>query len=149
MSYVEQTLAAGERIVYRASLHWFTYLGPALLVLMGIVAREALGTWVLVAGIVAVLIAYLRVRTSEFAVTDRRVILKIGIIRRRSVELLLGKVESVGVDQGITGRIFNFGTVAVSGSGGTREQFQMIAAPLEFRRQVQAQTEARTPGQVA
>lgn len=143
MSYVEQTLTAGERIVHRAHLHWYAYTGPAFLALLGLVGLAAGVAWPLMVGAAALLVAFLNARTSEFTVTNRRVVLKVGIIRRRSVELLLSKVESIGVDQGITGRILKFGTVSVGGSGGSREQFKAIADPLEFRRQVQAQTQTQ------
>jgi uncharacterized membrane protein YdbT with pleckstrin-like domain len=65
--------------------------------------------------------------------------IKLGILHRRTTETLLSKVENVSVDQGIWGRICNYGSITVTGTGGTREMFERIAAPLEFRRQVQAQ----------
>jgi uncharacterized membrane protein YdbT with pleckstrin-like domain len=65
-------------------------------------------------------------------------LIKVGLIRRHSLELLLQKVEGIGVDQGILGRILGYGTITVSGVGGTQEAFRMISNPLEFRRQVQA-----------
>ena len=60
------------------------------------------------------------------------------MIRRHSLELLLQKVEGIGVDQGIAGRVLGYGTITVSGTGGTKESFPLISDPLEFRRQVQA-----------
>ena len=75
--------------------------------------------------------------SSEFAVTNKRVLIKVGLIRRHSLELLLQKVEGIGVDQTLTGRILGYGTITVTGTGGTRESFQRISRPLEFRRQVQ------------
>ena len=79
-------------------------------------------------------------RTSEFAVTTKRIIIKVGLIRRRTLELLLTKVETVGVDQSIPGRVLGFGTILVTGTGGTKEPFSNIADPMEFRRHVQEQT---------
>jgi uncharacterized membrane protein YdbT with pleckstrin-like domain len=86
---------------------------------------------------VANLWTWVRYATSEFAVTNKRVIMKVGWVRRRSLETLLSKVESIGVDQGIVGRMLDFGTISVNGTGGTSESFPQIGAPLEFRRQVQ------------
>ena len=65
-------------------------------------------------------------------------IVKVGLIRRDTLELLLSKVESIGVDQTVTGRIVGYGSIAVVGTGGTRETFRNIARPLDFRKQVQA-----------
>ncbi|HKC53154.1 MAG TPA: PH domain-containing protein [Burkholderiales bacterium] len=80
--------------------------------------------------------------SSEFAVTNKRVLIKVGFIRRHSLELLLQKVEGIGVDQGIWGRVFDYGTIMVTGTGGTKEPFKNIAAPLEFRKQVQSRVTA-------
>ena len=74
--------------------------------------------------------------TTEFAVTNRRIIAKAGFIRRHTLEMLLTKIESVSVNQGIAGRIFNFGTIVVIGTGGTRESFNSIVKPLETRKSI-------------
>jgi uncharacterized membrane protein YdbT with pleckstrin-like domain len=68
-----------------------------------------------------------------------RILFKIGWIRRRTFEMFLTKVEGIGVEQGIIGRILGYGTIIVIGAGGTREMFHKINAPLEFRRRVQEQ----------
>ena len=71
---------------------------------------------------------------------QQRVIIKVGLLHRRTLEMLLIKVEAISVDQSIAGRIFGYGTIVVVGTGGTREAFENIASPLEFRRAVQAAT---------
>jgi len=76
--------------------------------------------------------------TSEFGVTSKRVIIKVGLIQRRTLELLIRQVEAISVDQSLTGRIFNFGTITLSGTGGVRETFHNISNPLEFRRSIQS-----------
>lgn len=150
MSYIEKHLLPGERIAHRAHLHKISYVVPALVsvvILAGAawaIAREQL--WIgLAAAAVALLPllwAWIDYTSSEFAVTDRRVIIKVGFIQRRTLETMLGKVEGVGVDQTVLGRILGYGMITVTGTGGTREQFAGIADPLEFRRQVQAQISA-------
>jgi uncharacterized membrane protein YdbT with pleckstrin-like domain len=69
--------------------------------------------------------------------------MKVGVLRTRSIELLLGKIEAISVDQGILGRIFGYGDIVLTGSGGTREPFTGIQAPLDFRRAVQTVTDAQ------
>ena len=86
-----------------------------------------------------VIVAYL---TTEFALTNKRIIAKTGIIRRRSLELFLQKVESIGVDQPILGRLLDYGTIVVTGTGGTKEPFHNIASPMELRKHVYAQISA-------
>jgi uncharacterized membrane protein YdbT with pleckstrin-like domain len=79
------------------------------------------------------------------AVTNRRVLMKSGVISRKTVELMLSKVESIGVNQGMLGRVAGYGSVVVRGSGGTYELFDRVARPLEFRRQVQGQIDQLHP----
>jgi uncharacterized membrane protein YdbT with pleckstrin-like domain len=143
MGYVDSNLLPNEQVTYRARLHRIIYFFPvcvlivAILVALsgaGLIAGGVLG----LIGLVLLVPPWIRSISSEFAVTNKRVLIKVGLIRRHSLELLLQKVEGIGVDQGILARILGYGTITVSGTGGTREAFRMIAKPLEFRRQVQA-----------
>jgi uncharacterized membrane protein YdbT with pleckstrin-like domain len=67
------------------------------------------------------------------------VIVKIGFLSRRTIEINLSRVESIQVDQSLLGRVLNYGTIVVIGTGGTKEPFTLIADPLAFRHAVQAQ----------
>lgn len=134
-------------MVYRARLHWIVFvkavvavaLGVALLFVLGPGARWVGGAVVVVGLLLLVppLVAY---RTTEFGVTNKRVIVKTGFIRRHTLELLLRQVEAISVDQSLTGRLFGFGSIALTGTGGVREEFHRVVNPLEFRRRIQAQT---------
>jgi membrane protein YdbS with pleckstrin-like domain len=149
MSYLDDHLLAGERIVYRARLHWTIFLTSIVVVLLGVVLwilLQALEPAYSFAGLglagIGLLLAIgpgIRYVTSEFAVTDKRVLGKTGLIERESDETLLSKVEAISVDQGVIGRVLGFGTVTITGTGGTQKVFSGIAEPLEFRRQVQSQ----------
>jgi uncharacterized membrane protein YdbT with pleckstrin-like domain len=142
MGYVERNLLPNEQVTYRARLHRIIYLVPTLVILAAIaIALAGGGIYSLVVGVVGLLLLippWIKSSSSEFAITNKRVLIKVGLIRRHSLELLLQKVEGIGVDQGIIGRILGYGTITVSGVGGTKEAFQRISDPLEFRRQVQA-----------
>lgn len=85
--------------------------------------------------------AWLRRHSSEFAVTNKRVIIKLGVTTTRSMELLLPKIEGITVTQSLWGRMFGFGEIVVTGSGGTQEPFDGIQSPLDFRQAVQAATD--------
>jgi membrane protein YdbS with pleckstrin-like domain len=152
MGYVDKHLLEGEKVVYRAKLHRVIFLPPLALVLLGILVavlisyyfsnREAAGIVGAAFLIVAILLAiprYIRYATSEFAVTNKRVIVKVGLVYRQTLELVLTKVETIGVEQTIFGRILNYGTIIITGTGGTKEPFKDIASPLYFREQVQSQ----------
>jgi uncharacterized membrane protein YdbT with pleckstrin-like domain len=142
MGYVDRNLLPNEQVTYRARLSRVIYLFPVcLLVFAVLVAIHGWyqAAWVIAAlGVVLLVPPWIRSVSSEFAVTNKRVLIKVGLVRRHSLELLLQKVEGIGVDQGIMGRILGYGTITVSGTGGTREAFRTISRPLEFRRQVQA-----------
>jgi uncharacterized membrane protein YdbT with pleckstrin-like domain len=106
MSYVESTLVPGERIVYRAHLHWMTFLAAGVLfllltsgaIVLGAMQDSKLAAFVLVLiGISPIAWGYLRYRCSEFAVTDKRVLIKTGILQRHTLETLLNKVENISV----------------------------------------------------
>ncbi len=152
MSYLDDHLLTGEQIVYRARLHWIIFGASIALVALGLVLAIVLQAtqldyWYLGIALVGIglLMAIgpaIRYLTSEFAVTNKRVLSKIGFIERESDETLLSKVEAVAVDQGIIGRVLGFGTVTITGTGGTQEAFSTITEPLEFRRQIQSQVVA-------
>jgi membrane protein YdbS with pleckstrin-like domain len=152
MSYVDKNLLPQEQVVYKAHLHWIVYGPAAVLILFAIVSfivgaansasavGEAIGGFILLIGLYSLLVQWIRMKTSEFAVTTKRVVIKVGLIRRHSLELLLRQVEGIRVDQGIIGRMLGYGTIVVGGTGGTAEPFPAISGPLEFRRQVQMQS---------
>jgi uncharacterized membrane protein YdbT with pleckstrin-like domain len=150
MSYVEKHLMPGEQIEYRANLHWLVFILPTLLFIAAIWLFFSLGgniakflALILIVGVLVTgLIAVIERMTSEFAVTNKRVLIKTGLIRRHSLETLLSKIESIGVAQSILGRILGFGTIVISGTGGSKEPFHKIADPMQFRRRVQEQIAA-------
>jgi uncharacterized membrane protein YdbT with pleckstrin-like domain len=82
---------------------------------------------------------------TEMAVTNRRVLIKTGMASRRTLDLMLNKVESIGVTETFMGRMFGYGSVVIHGTGGTPESFVMIAHPQEFRHSVQEQIGAPAP----
>ncbi len=146
MSYVDKSLLPDEQVTYRTRLHKIIFVWPAVIALLAVVFLiigswlAGLGVMLLVAATIGELGIWVRYATSEFAVTNKRVIIKVGLISRRTLEMMLSKIEAVAVDQGIGGRIFGYGTITVTGTGGTNEPFKQIAGPLEFRRAVQAAT---------
>jgi uncharacterized membrane protein YdbT with pleckstrin-like domain len=117
-NYVNSHLGPNERVVHEAKLHWIIFLSPFNIFTLWIAS-------------------IIRMISSEFAITDKRIIIKVGLISRRTLEMNLNKIESVNVNQGILGRILGYGTIVVIGTGGTREPFASISNPIEFRRRFQ------------
>ncbi len=147
MGYVENHLLPGEQVVHRGHLHKIVYVFPVLIAiaLMAVAAAAfsnelyPFAAIALAGALIPLVGAQILYRSSEFAVTNKRVVIKVGFIQRRTLETLLSKVEGIEVNQTVLARLLDFGTIAVTGTGGTREEFRNIAAPLDFRRQVQAQ----------
>lgn len=85
------------------------------------------------------LLAMVRYYTSEYSVTNKRVIIKVGLVRRSVFETFLARIEGIKVQQGVIGRIFNYGTITVVGTGGTNDSFRTVPYPLKFRHVIQQQ----------
>jgi len=155
MKYVQRVLQPGETVVHQAYLHWLIFLraiGLAVLALACLIAERiyqpseplVATTFIVVACFFALvafesaLRAWIRRVTTEFAVTDRRVIYKTGLFSRHTLEMNRGKVESVDVEQPFTGRLFGYGTIVLRGTGSTHEPIYHIADPLTFRSHITA-----------
>ena len=69
--------------------------------------------------------------------TERRVLIKVGFISHRSIEIFISKIESVDLSQGIFGRLFDYATVTLRGTGGSAEPFRLIVNPVRFRNCIQ------------
>ena len=151
MSYIDSILEPGETVRFRTSISWTIYAPAILLALCALATLAAAETFadlafigwfaavvLALATVGAFVPAWLRRWTTEIAVTDRRIVLKRGLIRRHTVEMNMQKVESVDVDQTIVGRIFNYGNVTIRGTGSSFEQLRTIDAPLKLRTTVTA-----------
>jgi uncharacterized membrane protein YdbT with pleckstrin-like domain len=125
MSYIDESLIEGEVVLHRARISWWSQAG---MIVLGVLLL------VVVVGLFLLVGAWIKVRSTELAITNRRVIAKFGFIKRDTVEINLEKVEALRVEQGFWGRILNFGTILMSGTGGSLEPIPNIADPLVFRR---------------
>lgn len=123
-SYIEQNLGRDEQVIHRAKVSRWAEL-PKLII--GILLLLFYGL-----GLLIILWAVIEVLTTELAFTNKRVIGKFGWIKRDTAELRLEKVESVNVEQGVLGRILNYGTIRVIGAG-SRTPIPLIHAPMSFR----------------
>jgi PH (Pleckstrin Homology) domain-containing protein len=162
MSYIEASLVPGETAVYRTRLHWIVMLRHILLGSLLLAGSGALLSYLLeqprlsltsehlikggavallVCGIVAIVAGMVRRNATEMAVTTRRVVIKQGLMNRKTIEMLLNKIETIEVSEPMVGRMFGYGSITMVGTGGTSEPFHKIAHPLQFRGAVQQQLE--------
>ena len=153
MGYIDKNLLEGEKVIYKTRLHKIIFIWPLVWVLFAI-TFVALGKYVRqdfyffagLFGAVALIHAFViwvYYITCEFGITSHRLVVKEGFIKRKTVEVLLNRVESIQVEQGITGRILNYGTVTICGTGGATDPFEKIRAPLEFKGKVHQQLAER------
>jgi uncharacterized membrane protein YdbT with pleckstrin-like domain len=119
--YINNNLIKDEVLIYETNYHWILYLNIFI---------------PLTAGFYLIYL-YLKNKNSEFGITNKRLIIKTGIISRNTLELNLSKIESVYVHQSILGRILGYGSLGVIGTGGTKEVFIKINNPIQFRKKFQ------------
>ena len=125
-SYVDSVLISGETVLHRGHVSlwphaWKIVLGIVLLPLFGL-------------GLVFLAWVWILYQTTELAITNKRIIAKFGFISRSTIEINLPKVESVQVDQGVMGRVLDYGTIIVAGAGTPNLSIPGAADPLEFRK---------------
>jgi membrane protein YdbS with pleckstrin-like domain len=159
--YSRSTLQKNERPLYYTTLHWVIFVKAAMVYLLvglfvgGLPIHPISGCvsvrsenvplwfallpaiWSVIWAAICFLPAFISYKTSEFTVTDKRLIVKTGFIRRQTHEVFISKLESISVDQGLLGRMFNAGTIITSGTGGSKQKFSNVANPLELRSAIQ------------
>jgi len=154
--YIPDNLMPGERLVRVARVHPLVPLPPAVIAgigaffgvigfAIGLPALGVIGVLVaLIAGLVA-LAWWVEQKTTEFGCTDRRIVIKSGLLTTSVREMPLAKVETLRIERSLFGKLLGYGTLVFKGSGGTRRTCRCIEEPSEFYRQVQEQV-ARAQG---
>ena len=134
--YIDQVLTHDERVIHIGHISlWSMWLE----ILLGIV------TLPLVIGVFILLWVLIKYKSTELAITNKRVITKFGFISRNTVEINMAKVESVQVHQSLWGRMFNFGTLIISGGGNPQAPIPGISQPLRFRQAFMEAQDATLP----
>jgi uncharacterized membrane protein YdbT with pleckstrin-like domain len=153
MSFIQKNLMANERITFSTKLNWTLYIKPVVIILIAIVLLidsyhsingfiiYAVGIMLLVAGMLSAVVTYLKIKTFEFTVTNKRVLIKHGILRTQSFEIMLNKVEAIYVEQSVIDRIVNSGTIIIKGTGGSQTPLRNVDNPFKFRIAVNEQIE--------
>jgi len=161
VGYIEEVVTSEEKIVALHSLSgWALWLTPSLFVCAGIVldilfvsgvfspllrgdvGMVLVSEWVISYGglflvgwgVWEFLHSFIRWLTVHMGLTDHRVIYKEGLIRRETDEMRLSKVETVDINQSVMGRILGYGTLEMTGTGGSRVVFRDIDEPMRNKR---------------
>ena len=141
--------ANSEQNIYDAHTHPIIYFWAVVFtlvfVLTLVVHNEPSAVRIAFGAIAAVawIVCYIAAHSVEFVVTNRRVMTRAGVLAKNSQETLLEKVETVGIHQDLLGRLLNYGTVTVVGTGGSHDVFKRIARPLKLREVIHQQIDHR------
>lgn len=158
-----------DTVLYRARLHRLLFLRPFLWILFGLVLLGIVWCWpwltqhylpdappgplaepyvwlplglgglLLVWGLFLLVSHVGRVGTTELIVTSRKVVFRSGFFSRQTIEMVNSKIETVQVDQSFLGRIFDYGTIVITGTGGSLEPIAMIAHPRQLQQAIRAE----------
>ncbi len=128
LSYVSKTLISGEAILHEASISLWK---QTPLIVTGLLLLPVFGI-----GFLFWVMAYVRYKSTELAVINKRVVAKFGFISRHTMEMNLVKIETIQVSQSLLARMFDYGSLIISGAGIPREPIPGICQPMEFRRAV-------------
>ena len=148
-SYVEKSLLEGEKILYKTHRHWIVYAWPiawVIITLMVLKEYKYMGNIAIFPLIIAIITgvdATLDYMFSEIALTNMRILIKLGFIARTSMETGIQNIASIRIDQSIIGRMLDYGTVLINDVGSTQTPFKRIANPYGFHRAVQREIELR------
>lgn len=129
-SFIEQSLSTGEQVEGIFKFHWFAWVPMVIWIILGFVTLGL--TWLLA------IYEFLRLKCTEQGVTNKRVILKTGIVSRKTQEMKLKSVETVEISQSIFGPIFGFGTIKITGRGISDFAFKGIDDPMSVKRQIES-----------
>jgi uncharacterized membrane protein YdbT with pleckstrin-like domain len=124
-SYIKGSLLGDESILHEGHISLWSMFP---LIFFGVILTP------MIIGLVLLVVAYIRYKTTELAVTNKRVVVKTGLISRNIIEINIAKVESVEVQQTVLGRIFNFGSLSIAGTGFNHAPIPNISDPMGFRK---------------
>lgn len=140
MTSIKSNLRADERVVYVATMHWFYYVAPVLIILFGLMMTpanhdplgNALGTFLILAGVAALVMRWLEVKSTEIVITNRKAAFQKGIISKVSCDLLLDKCDTINIVEPFWGRIMGYGTLLVTTNGMNGHKFRYVRNPQAF-----------------
>jgi hypothetical protein len=130
MGYIQESLSDGEEVRNLFKLHWFAKIWMIIWIILAI---PTIGITLLFA-----LWEWLKLRSIEQGVTNKRVILKRGIISRKTEEMKITSIETVEIIQGVMGRIFGYGDIKVTGRGISDLLFTKINDPMDVKRKIES-----------
>lgn len=143
MSYIKDSLAKNEVIITYFDYHWVNFfkyiLYGAAAVLVSVLVNSTIGfsLWVILIEflVLGIIVAFpsITISSTDMGVTNKRVILKTGLISRNSEEMRISSIETVEVKQTILQRILGSGHVHITGKGVSDLVFRNVKNPMEVK----------------
>lgn len=134
---------SNQRVVYQARLHWILFVWPVVLLLFGLwlsfsfVSFREVGLITILIAIAWSFLMWLTYQFSSLTIKEKQVILRSGILVRQTIDIPLTKIESIDIRQSILGSLFQYGSLLITGTGGTRQWMGYVAKPLTCRRHIE------------
>lgn len=130
-------------VVYFSRLHWILFFWPVLLAVFAIFLgsqltqlREVSILFFIVA-LIWTLMTWVTYHFSSVTIKKKQVILRTGMLVRQTVDIPLSKIETIDIRQSILGSIFRYGSLVITGTGGTRHIINFLDNPLTCRRYIE------------
>lgn len=159
MSYVERTLGAHERVLFKTGYHWLVWFGAAMLIVpaiglaLAVYPFDRLDYGYLSLSLIPLpfgVYYFARAMLVEIVVTNERFAYKTGLIAFQTEEIGLDNIETIEIEQSILGRLLGYGTITVHGTGSERVRIRMVSDPVGLRRHIpMAVVDAGEPAQIA
>lgn len=142
MSFTEKLLMQDEKIEYQTKLDpWMAFSQSGGMFLMAFVAFgigwRGVGKFLLAWAVIVFPFEWINQKTSYFVITNKRVLVRTGLVKRMSLELMLTKIEGIVYEESLTERVNRTGRLVICGTGGTKQIVPRIKDPLEFKRRLQ------------
>jgi len=141
----EEPLPKGEVVIYQGKPHWSVFFYAimwffaATVIYFNFSGLHVFIYFLILLGVIAWLEAVTRLLSSRLTITNISIRIRLGILRVQNIQIPLNRIESVEIDQNIIGKLLNYGTIILKGSGGTQETFVKIDAPMDFKRYAEQQ----------
>jgi uncharacterized membrane protein YdbT with pleckstrin-like domain len=154
MPFSPKLLNEGETVVLDLHPHWWYLAGPVatvVIVLAGTIAALVAGAptgaeFALVAAMVValawLLLRYTRWYTTNFVLTDDRVVHRKGIIAKKGREIPLDHINDISYNQTVFGRIIGAGSLTIESAGQRgQELFADLPRPSRIQNEMYKQIE--------
>lgn len=134
---------ADDNVVYVAGLHWILFFWPAMLALLGMflgiqfASLKEVSIFMVLFAMAWGVITWMTFHFSSVTINKKHVVLRTGVLVRQTIDMTMSKIETIDIRQSILGSLFQYGTLVITGTGGTRHTISYLDKPLTCRRYIE------------